>query len=103
MENKTNAPYAVASMVLGICSIVFGCFLIGLVCGILGLVFASKAQNALRQEPDKYTGSGMITAGKVCSIVGIVLSALGILYLIAVIGIIGSTGLGLAELAALDL
>lgn len=103
MENKTNAPYAVASMVLGICSIVFGCFLIGLVCGILGLVFASKAQTAYRQNPDLYTGTGMITAGKVCSIVGIVLSALGILYLIAVVGIIGSTGLGLAELAALDL
>ena len=29
---KKNAPYAVAALVLGICSLVFGCFFVGFVC-----------------------------------------------------------------------
>ena len=106
MENKTNAPYAVASMVLGICSIVFGCIFIGLICGIIGLVLAVKGQNLYRQNPEKYSGTGMLTAGKVCSIIGIVLSALYILYTVVVMSIAGTMvgGIaGLSELAELGL
>lgn len=102
MENKPNAPYAVASMVLGICSIVFGCIFVGLICGIIGLVLASKGQNAVRQEPDKYVGTGMLTAGKVCSIIGIVLSALYIIYFVVVAIFAGSIASELIGLSLLD-
>ena len=89
MEQKQNAPYSVASMVLGIVSIVFGC--VGLVCGIIGLVLACKGMNAYYAEPEKYDGLGMLKAGKVCSIIGIALSALFIIYSIVMMLALGST------------
>lgn len=99
MEKQPKAPYAVASLVLGICSLVLGCFVIGLVCGIIGLILALKGQNAMQDEPGKYSGSGMLTAGKVCSIIGIVLGGLGIIYFFFALVFLGSFGLfGLALL-----
>lgn len=89
MEQKQNAPYSVASMVLGIVSIVFGC--VGLVCGIIGLVLACKGMNAYYAEPEKYDGLGMLKAGKVCSIIGIVLGALAILYVLLIVTVFGAT------------
>lgn len=91
MEKKTNAPYAVASMVLGIVSIVFGCFFVGLICGIIGLVLACKGQAVYNADPEKYDGGGMLKAGKVCSIIGIALSALFIIYSIVMMLALGST------------
>lgn len=37
-DQQQTAPYAVASLVLGISSLVFGCFFIGLILGIVGLM-----------------------------------------------------------------
>ena len=67
---KQNAPYAVAALVLGICSIVFGCMFVGLVCGIVGLVLAKKGTDAYNEAPDQFTGDGMLKAGKITSIIG---------------------------------
>ncbi len=61
---------AVASLILGIVSIVFSFIpafnVIGLILGIVGLVLAIVAKN---KAP-----SGMATAGLICSIVGIALT-----------------------------
>ena len=76
-------------MVLGIVSIVFGC--IGLVCGIIGLVLACKGMNAYNENPEKYDGMGMLKAGKVTSIIGIVLGSISIIYFVFVIMILGTT------------
>ena len=86
---KQNAPYAVAAMVLGICSIVFGCLFVGLVCGIIGLVLARKGFYAYNADPDMYTGKGMLTAGRVTSIIGIIFSAIHIVYWIVWVIILG--------------
>jgi len=98
MENQTqNAPYAVASLVLGICSLVFSCFFVGLVCGIIGLILANKGFAEYDAHPDLYKGPGMLKAGKITSIIGIVLGALYILYYVIVVLIIGSAGLALLD------
>lgn len=78
MENKNNG-LAVGSLILGIFSIVMGCFgwtfvwgtLIGVVTGIVGIVLGVMAK---KREP-----SGMATGGLVTSIIGLVLC--GILFI----------------------
>lgn len=98
MENKVkNAPYAVASLVLGICSLVFGCFFVGLICGIIGLVLANKGLSVCRIDLS-YTGQGLLKAGKITSIIGIVLGAIYILYYIVAVLIIGAAGFSVFEL-----
>ena len=83
---------AVASMVLGIVSIVFsfigGLNLLGLVVGIVGLVLGILAK--------KKAPSGMATAGIVCSIIGIVLTAL---VLVACAACLGNAACALSSLA----
>ena len=94
MENQTkNAPYAVASLVLGICSLVFGCLFVGLVCGIVGLVLANKGLEAYSKQPESYSGIGMLKAGKVTSILGIVFSAIYTVYYIIAVVILGATSI----------
>lgn len=93
MENQAkNAPYAVAALVLGICSLVLGCFFVGFVCGIVGLVLANKGLAVCNQTPGYYSGSGMLRAGKVMSIIGIVFGAIYILYYIIAVIILGAAG-----------
>ncbi len=71
---------AIASMVLGICSIVLGCCgklrWIGLACSVVGLVLGIIS---IRK---KESGKGMAVAGIVCSIVEIVLFVIGIIIII---------------------
>lgn len=62
-ESKSNSTI---SLIMGILSLVFCCCsVIGIIPGIVGIIFASKARR------DGET-SGMATGGLVCSIIGIV-------------------------------
>lgn len=89
MEKK-NPPYSIAALVLGICSIVFSCAFVGLVCGIIGLVLSGNGFKAYRLNPDDYSGTGMLQAGKITSIIGIVLGSLYVVYVIVLVCIIGA-------------
>lgn len=100
---KQNAPNAVASMVLGISSLVFGCFFVGLVLGIIGLILGNKAQAAYNANPDLYTGEGMIKAGRITSIIGIILGAVAILWSLIALAIGGAGAFALWEMMGLDL
>ena len=82
---KQTAPYAVASMVLGISSLVVSGLGITLVLGIIGLVFSNKGMAEMNEHPELYTGDGMLRAGKVTSIRGIVLSSLALVTIILLI------------------
>lgn len=87
-------PNATGVLVLGICSIV-GCFcygFIGLVCGIIALVLASKAMNELNGNPNAYTQSSIsnFKAGRICAIIGTSLSGLYFLYMIGMLIFYGS-------------
>lgn len=96
-----NLPNATASLVLGIISLVgIFCYgIVGLTCGIIGLVLANKDRALYRAAPELYNPSSYSTsqAGRVCSIIGIVLSGafllLIIVYLIFVGTLISSMGL----------
>ena len=65
----------VASLVLGIISIVFAGFgfgvnWLGLIVGVVGIVLAVLA----RKQPEAQAQKGVVTAGLVCSIVGAALA-----------------------------
>jgi hypothetical protein len=89
---QQNAPGAVASLVLGIVSIVisavpFVC--IGaLICGIIGLLQSGKAKRAVAEFPDELGGRGLAVGGFVCSIIGICISSIYCLVTLAVIAAI---------------
>ena len=89
MNLKQNAPNAVASLVLGILSIVTGCFFVGLILGIIGVILASNGTKSYLLDPSAYKNEVMLRAGKVLSIIGIVLSSIHI-----VIAIISAIALG---------
>ena len=93
METKQTAPNAIASLVLGISSLVFGCFFIGVILGIIGLVLGNKGLAEYNNSPEKYDGEGMLKAGRICSIIGIVLGGIYVLYYIIAVAIIGSSAL----------
>ena len=85
---KPMAPHAVASMVLGILSLVswYG----GLVLGIVGLCLAANGLKRTRNDRERYRGIKMLKAGLICSIVAVSLYA--ILLIVAL-----SVGIGAAS------
>jgi len=84
-------PNATAVLVLGICSIVFGCFFVGLVLGILGIVLSKKGRELYKQNPSMYEGYGSLNAGFIMSIIGTCISGLYVIYFIIVVTILGGT------------
>lgn len=86
MENKTNGM-AVASLICGIASCAFAFIFvwIGLVAGILAIVFSVKGRKV--SEPGK---TGMATAGLVLGIVGTSLSGILLLCALCVIGTVAT-------------
>jgi hypothetical protein len=87
-------PNATAALVLGIVSIV-GCIcygVVGLACGIIGLVLANKDIQRYRAAPEMYTPGSYsnVKAGRICSIIGISLSGLYVAIIILMFVIWGS-------------
>ena len=76
-DESTNSTLAVAALVLGILSIVFVFIYtwVGLALGIAGVIVSAKAR--------KQSQTKMATAGFVCSIIGLVLSAVFIVCALA--------------------
>ena len=87
MEKET-LPNATAVLVLGICSIVFGCFFIGLILGIVGIVLSNNGRKLYKQDPTHYEGYGSLNAGFIMSIIGTVLGGLYVIYALVVGGTI---------------
>jgi hypothetical protein len=89
MEQKQTLPNAVAVLVLGICSIVFSCFFVGIILGIIGIVLSGNGRKLNKTNPDEYEGYGMLNAGFILSIIGTSLGALYCIYWIILTVIIG--------------
>lgn len=67
---------ATASMVLGICGLVFSCIAcIGLILGILAVVFGSQVMTEARMRPELEPFVSRAKAGQIMGIIAIVLSA----------------------------
>ncbi|MFA6073265.1 MAG: hypothetical protein WC758_04080 [Candidatus Woesearchaeota archaeon] len=79
LQKKVNDDYAVASLILGISSIVLP--VIGIVTGILAILFANKQR--------KIESNSMATAGLITGIIGLVFQAIMLLVLIALFSFIG--------------
>ncbi len=85
-SQPNNLPNATASLVLGIISILGSfCYGVpGLICGIIGLVLANKDKKLYESYPEAYSSSSYSTSksGRVCSIIGLILSCIFILIII---------------------
>lgn len=91
MESKSPAEptpgKAIASLILGICSILFCCSgLIGMICAIVDLVLSSQLKKEVSEVPT------MGKVGKVLGIIGLILGILVILFWIAYIFILVEYG-----------
>ena len=84
MSTKQTLPNSTATLILGICSIVFGCFFIGLILGIIWLYLSGKGKQMYRSNPELYDGYGALNAGRIMSIIGVILSGLYTIYFIFV-------------------
>ena len=100
-SNNTNysngnqtVPNSVGVLVLGILSICFcWCYgIVSIIVGIVALVLASAAEKEYQANPNRYSIASYknLKAGKTCAIIGLCLSGLAILCLIAYILIVGS-------------
>ena len=91
MEQKTNGK-AIASLVLGIVSVVTIFFgygaLIGIVLGVVGIIWGVMAK--------KEAPSGMATAGLVLSIIAVALCAISFIACVACIGGLAAFGSSLS-------
>jgi hypothetical protein len=85
-NQPANLPNATAALVLGIISIVGAlCYgIVGVICGIIGLVLANKDRKLYQATPELYSSSSYSTvnAGRTCSIIGLVLGSLFVLLMI---------------------
>jgi M penetrans paralogue family 26 len=103
LDNKFNVPNngggyvlpnSTAVLVLGILSIL-GCFcygIIGLILGIIALVLAQKDLRLVAASPGQFNTSSLnnLKAGRVCAIIGVSLSAIYVLIVIAYIIFFGT-------------
>lgn len=77
-KSETNNK-SVVSLTLGILSIVVP--LVGLVLGVLGVVFSKIATKEILKT--KESGKGLATSGLICSVIGIVIQLLGVFGILA--------------------
>lgn len=81
---KRKLPNANAILILGIVSI-FTCFcygIVGLIFGIVALVLENKDSKLYAENPEIYTNHNSLFIGKIMAIIGIVLSALYLMFVI---------------------
>lgn len=85
---------AIAALVLGICSIP-GCMMYGIpgiICGILGIIFAKQARVAIQEGRAPVTSAGLAKGGMICGIVGLCLSIAYFLFVAVMIIIAVAAG-----------
>jgi hypothetical protein len=93
-NQPANLPNATGALVLGIISIV-GAFcygIVGVICGIIGLILANKDRKLYQSTPELYSASSYSSsnAGRICSIIGLILGGLFLLFVILYFIIFGS-------------
>lgn len=99
MEQQ-KLPNATIILVLGILSIVTCCCygIVGLIVGIVALVLAKKAKEVYLENPELYSDYNNVKTGRILAIIGIVLSALFLIYMIGIISYFGMDALQDQEL-----
>jgi hypothetical protein len=97
---RQQLPNATATLVLGILSIVFcWCYgIIGTALGIIALAISSKSVKLYNENPSAYDGFNNLKAGRIMSIIGLILSGLFLLYIIIIIAAIGTAALSFDQI-----
>jgi hypothetical protein len=98
LQTQRPLPNATAVLVLGILSIVT-CFcygILGLILGIIAIVLAGKDKTLYTTSPEVFTAASFknLNAGRICAIIGIILSALYLIFIVAFIAMIGFDAIG---------
>ncbi len=84
--DKRALPNATAVLVLGILSIITCCFYgLGLVLAVVALVLARKDEKIYRENPELYTNHSNINIGRVLSVIGIVVNAVFLAFMIFIL------------------
>lgn len=78
-----EAPYSIYALILGIVSCFTSVFLIGLIFGIMGLIYANKGLNEYNECPQRYTSKSKLEIGKITSIIGIIIA--GVMFLLVLL------------------
>jgi M penetrans paralogue family 26 len=91
---QSDLPNASAVLVLGIISIALcWCYgIIGLTCGIIALILGGKSMKLYNANPGGYSTKSFnnMKAGRICAIIGTILSALMLVYAVIYIVILGT-------------
>ena len=92
---KRSLPNASAVLILGIFSILTCCCwgVIGLILGIIALVLAKKDMELYNENPELYANYSNLNTGKILAIIGIVLSAIYLIYTIVLFTTVGTEGI----------
>ena len=92
---KRSLPNATAVLILGILSIITCCCygIIGLALGIIALVLAKKDLALYQENPELYSNFSNLNTGKILAIIGIVLSAIYIIYMVVIFSTVGMEGI----------
>jgi len=90
MEQQ-KLPNSTLILVFGILSIVTCCCygVLGLILGIVAIVLAQKATKVYAENPEQYTGFQNVKTGKILAIVGVILSAITLLFYVWMIATFG--------------
>jgi hypothetical protein len=93
-QEKPPLPNHAGILAMGIISIVLcWCYgVIGLILGIIALSLAAKAEKEYKVNPTAYSASSYsnMKAGRICAIIGTVLSGLFLVYIIIYLLFIGT-------------
>ncbi len=86
----SSAPHSTTVLVLGILSIGLFCCcygIVGLILGIIALILAAQGKSKYSLAPHQYTEGSFanLKAGRICAIIGLILSALMFAFMLAAI------------------
>lgn len=98
--DKQTLPNSTLVLVMGILSIITClCYGIpGLIIGVIGLILANSSIKKYNLSPDSYLGYGNLKAGKIMSVIGIILSVITIAFYVGIIAYFGMEALQNPEL-----
>ncbi len=92
---KQKLPNSTLILVFGIISIITCCCygVLGLIFGIIAIIMAKKATQLYLQNPEQYSGYGNVKTGKILAIIGIILNAIYLIYVIFLFSTVGFSGI----------
>lgn len=88
-----KAPKSVGGFICGLLGFLLDWFpLLGLIFSIVGVALCGSGKKEVAKNPQAYTGTGMLTAGQVLGVIGIVVSAIALIFTLVWCIILGNGG-----------